>query len=1172
MRFKEIQFEKVGPFTDTTLAFNNQANLHLIHGPNEAGKSSALKQMLAFLFGFEAQSGDDFNHKYALHRVRSSFVNTNNQPMGPVERRRGNNNTLAGAQETDLHPAHIGRSEFDRLFAIDQERLRRGSQDLFKGTSDLKTILFESMTGMASISSIRNALQQKKDALLRARSGRIHDLVGKVGAAKKKENDILSSLNEKGAEVREYLDTCKNLEGSETESKKQRQEKNRLEKLFRGLGTLMQLRQKEAELKDLGDLPPLGAEFAKEWDQAREAKTRRETALLEAEESLRRLKTQIDSVPEPKLDPVIQGRISGLVTQIAEVKGAFRDLPEQLRLRDDASRQIQKWVQQWFPGRVGNDLADWVPGERILNQISQAANEWQIALTRDQEATRALQSANEHVRQLEQQANQLPPLEDLEKLKSLLDDLARLTFNEQTLAQAGGVLKRDRDAILGKAKRLVPPVDSEEALGRIATPTHAAIQDIVDRFHSREKNLERLRSEIVNLKNSLSGAEAELLQLQSGVVGNISRSDYEATKTIRDNAWELIRSERKGNPSDQARIQTLIHEAAAGIDLDETLTVLLGRADHQADGLLSHAEIVSKCEMLRQTITSYKQDIEYREHDLKEEVAGNEKWHNAFALQWAGWNAGPVVIESVRGLPEWMRKISELQENLAKNDSQVADHKAKSEELQGYRQRLSHLLNSEGSFEDLRSMAKAKIRDREEKVNKRTALFAQLEAQQNSSLQAERLRTDAGTRLAQAQEKWEEITRSLGQPVQESERVALSGHFQSLMQWEKERSTAATRVQQMETTLELFLANLAQVTTEVNTGKGPWDQASWSGAILGLQNLLEDDQGNSSRKKELHTQWETAKGILSKAQTERDQAFRLRDELLQRTGCENEQDVPLLLERLGRKAVLEHEISDMRGNLVRDMMMPLEEYIAELGDQKAAELDEKIRELEHSTNGLDENIKTLGLQKQRMETILGELVKSDEAAKARQEIEDAKVLLEEAVRDWKLQHLSLLCLNQAIENNRQNNADSPLARAAGFFQRMTLGSFDRVEFEDAGNELVLKVSRKGSNKFMELSATEGNGLSEGTADQLWLALRLAGIEAQVDKMIKDNQSPMPVILDDVLITFDDDRTNATLELLAELGQKTQVIVFTHHNHVCELAKKKLEGNVDVVDLVGEAIG
>ena len=48
---------------------------------------------------------------------------------------------------------------------------------------------------------------------------------------------------------------------------------------------------------------------------------------------------------------------------------------------------------------------------------------------------------------------------------------------------------------------------------------------------------------------------------------------------------------------------------------------------------------------------------------------------------------------------------------------------------------------------------------------------------------------------------------------------------------------------------------------------------------------------------------------------------------------------------------------------------------------------------------------------------------------------------------------------------------------------------------------------------------------------------------------------MPVIVDDLLVQFDDDRAVATLEVLRDLSEKTQVLFFTHHRHLVELAGK-----------------
>jgi uncharacterized protein YhaN len=73
-------------------------------------------------------------------------------------------------------------------------------------------------------------------------------------------------------------------------------------------------------------------------------------------------------------------------------------------------------------------------------------------------------------------------------------------------------------------------------------------------------------------------------------------------------------------------------------------------------------------------------------------------------------------------------------------------------------------------------------------------------------------------------------------------------------------------------------------------------------------------------------------------------------------------------------------------------------------------------------------------------------------------------------------------------------------------------------------------------------------LSEGARDQLYLALRVAAIEGHVA-----NAEPLPFIADDLLVNFDDTRAAAAIELLSALGRTTQVILFTHHDHIATLA-------------------
>lgn len=78
-------------------------------------------------------------------------------------------------------------------------------------------------------------------------------------------------------------------------------------------------------------------------------------------------------------------------------------------------------------------------------------------------------------------------------------------------------------------------------------------------------------------------------------------------------------------------------------------------------------------------------------------------------------------------------------------------------------------------------------------------------------------------------------------------------------------------------------------------------------------------------------------------------------------------------------------------------------------------------------------------------------------------------------------------------------------------------------------------------------------MSDGTADQLYLALRIAAIERHVG-----TSEPMPFIGDDLFITSDENRTAPGLKALAELGKHTQVLLFTHHRYVVDAAMRALE--------------
>jgi uncharacterized protein YhaN len=87
-------------------------------------------------------------------------------------------------------------------------------------------------------------------------------------------------------------------------------------------------------------------------------------------------------------------------------------------------------------------------------------------------------------------------------------------------------------------------------------------------------------------------------------------------------------------------------------------------------------------------------------------------------------------------------------------------------------------------------------------------------------------------------------------------------------------------------------------------------------------------------------------------------------------------------------------------------------------------------------------------------------------------------------------------------------------------------------------------------------------LSEGTRDQLFLALRLVMLQDYTEKA-----PALPFIADDLLQTFDDySRTAHALAALADLSHHTQVIVLSHHRQLIELARSLPADTVNICDL------
>ena len=176
------------------------------------------------------------------------------------------------------------------------------------------------------------------------------------------------------------------------------------------------------------------------------------------------------------------------------------------------------------------------------------------------------------------------------------------------------------------------------------------------------------------------------------------------------------------------------------------------------------------------------------------------------------------------------------------------------------------------------------------------------------------------------------------------------------------------------------------------------------------------------------------------------------------------------------------------------------------------------------------------------------------AEEAWQQRRNAEVELVDAARRWAVLKAASTLLGGALDRHRAARRDPLMVRAGEIFAVLTRGAFARLD-QDFGEDDELKLV--GVRPSGETAAVEA--MSEGTRDQLYLALRLALIESYASRA----EAP-PFIGDDIFASFDDARSGAGLEALAAIGDRVQPILFTHHLHVVEAARARLGHAVDII--------
>ena len=149
MRFLTFEMLAYGPFTEKVLDLSGgKEGLHLIYGPNEAGKSIALRALASFFFGIPLRTSDNFLHDNTNLRIGALLLHSDGSKLRAM-RRKGLKETLLNefgnpVPDTDLEKylGDLNRELFSTMFAMDHEVLVEGGKALVEGGGDIGQSLF----------------------------------------------------------------------------------------------------------------------------------------------------------------------------------------------------------------------------------------------------------------------------------------------------------------------------------------------------------------------------------------------------------------------------------------------------------------------------------------------------------------------------------------------------------------------------------------------------------------------------------------------------------------------------------------------------------------------------------------------------------------------------------------------------------------------------------------------------------------------------------------------------------------------------------------------------------------------------------------------------------------------------------------------------------------------
>jgi uncharacterized protein YhaN len=277
VKLLDLHLLAYGPFTDQHLDLSaGTEGLHLVFGPNEAGKSSALRALRALLYGVPERTQDDFRHGKTEMRVGGLVRGADGTELR-CYRRKGRKNTLLdekGDPITDHELARLlgGVAEplFERLFGIDHEALVSGGQALLDEHGREAEALFGTGLGSTAVHALLETLDEEAQALFAPRASKplINAALSRLSELDRRQREVTLPART-WDEARKAVETATGrLSQVAAELADAERRHSTLNRIRHSLPDLARREQIRERLAGLGDVPVLEDDFGQRREES----------------------------------------------------------------------------------------------------------------------------------------------------------------------------------------------------------------------------------------------------------------------------------------------------------------------------------------------------------------------------------------------------------------------------------------------------------------------------------------------------------------------------------------------------------------------------------------------------------------------------------------------------------------------------------------------------------------------------------------------------------------------------------------------------------------------------------------------------------------------------------------------------------------------------------------